>query len=53
MSDGRELMGFATAAGSIVVLGANPKNPQLAMFVATATHWRPMDERTLEEFERG
>ena len=46
-------MGHATASGAIVVVGANQKDPQLAMFVATATHWRPMDERTLEEFERG
>lgn len=53
MSDGRELIGHATAAGSIVVVGADLKNPQLAMFVATAREWRPMDERALEEFERG
>lgn len=53
MSDGRELMGHRSAAGSIIVVGADLKHPQLAMFVATARLWRPMDEQALEEFERG
>lgn len=45
-------MGNACAGGGIRVLGASQKNPQLALLVSTATHWRPMDEQLLEEFER-
>lgn len=52
MSDGRELLGHGTAGGGAAMLGANQKTPQLALLVSTATHWRPMDERLLEEFER-
>lgn len=53
MNDGRECMGHAAAGGGVRVLGANPRNPQMALLVSTATHWRPMDEQALEEFERG
>lgn len=53
MSDGRELLGHATATGGIATLGTNRADPQMALLVATAKDWRPMDELALEEFERG
>jgi hypothetical protein len=53
MNDGRELMGHGTAGGGTAAVGINRATPQLSLLVSTATHWRPMDERALEEFERG
>lgn len=53
MNDGRELMGHGTAGGGAAAVGLNRATPQLSLLVSTATHWRPMDELALEEFERG
>jgi hypothetical protein len=53
MSDGRELLGWGEQGGQIKLVGQRELTSQFTLDLDRPTHWAPMDERTLEEFENG
>jgi hypothetical protein len=51
MLDGSERLGYYVGHGVVRLAGDNALQSQTVLELDQATHWRPLDESTLWEFE--